>query len=247
MSSHVNLRRLIAWPICASALVLLSVACDKEDKITVENFIQEPANQPPVIVNQGPDLPPGGFQAIDMNSPDLYVLVGDPNGLDDISLVTVDVESVELVRFRLRPNVRTDGCVDFGFAPAETLSTELILSTPHSFPGLEFEPLTKVQGGLYRAQAFGSFGYGFPDLLGEASNVVSMGGGCGSFSDGILFPWIVMPPAAPSDTAAVVSLAEVRYIGVSVTVYDKVGASATTTFPDWHVTFLSREEEETLP
>ena len=182
-----------------------------------------------------------------MNSPDLYVLVGDPNGLDDISLVTVDVESVQLVRFRLRPDVRPDECVDFGFAPAETLSTELILPTPHSFPGLEFKPLTQVQGGLYRAQAFGSFEYGFPDIFGAASNVQLLPGGCGSFNDGIMYPWVVIPPAAPSDTAAVVSLAEVHYIGVSVTVYDKVGASATTTFPDWHVTFLSREEEETLP
>ena len=71
---------------------------------------------------------------------------------------------------------------------------------------------------MCRAQAFGSFGYGFPDLLGEASNVVSMGGGCGWFSDGVLFRWIVLPPAVPPDSAAVVSLAEVRYIGVSVTV-----------------------------
>ena len=246
MTPFVKLRRLSA--LALSGLVLLLTACDKEDKITVENFIQEPANQPPVIVSQGPDIPSGGVQAVNMNSPDLYVLVGDPNGLDDISLVTVDVDSVRLVRFRLRPDVEPGQCVDIGFAPTETLSTELVLSTPHSFPGFEFRPLTKVQGGLYRAQNFGSFAYGFPDLFDAASNVQIWPGGC-SFGGlpGILSTWIVVPPAVPSDTAAVVTLAEVRYFGISVTVYDKVGANATTTFPDWHVTFLSRDEEAVLP
>ena len=56
MPPYVMFRRLSA--LALSVPVLLLSACDKEDKITVENFIQEPANQPPVIVSQGPDLPP---------------------------------------------------------------------------------------------------------------------------------------------------------------------------------------------
>lgn len=236
-----DLRRVVSGSVRACALLFLLTACDQEDKITVENLIQEPPNQPPLIVSQGPELPPEGLD-VTYNVPSLYVLVGDPNGLDDISLVTMNVESIQMDRFLIRPSTSSGSCFTFTFAPNETIATQLILPVPHTFPGFEFQPLKKSQGGLYVADPFQ-----IPDMLSVATNVRQMGGGCGEFSAGVLYPWIVMPPVTPSDTIAVVSFVDVHYQGISVTVYDKVGASATTTFPDVHLRFTTQEEKTVLP
>jgi hypothetical protein len=232
-----------------AALMLIIPACDKADNIVVENTIQEPANQAPIIVKQGPQQPPGGFEQISnfgANGVDLWVLVGDPNGLEDISLVTVDIDSVRLDRFLLRPDTSSTGCTIFSYAPNDTIPTAAILPVPAKFSGVEFRAMIKAQGGLYVAEGFGGYGFGLPDILLASSNLESWPGGCGS-AEGLIFPVVVLPPAVPVQRTAIVSLIEAEYLGITVTVYDKVGASATTTFPDWHIVFTTVKERSAAP
>lgn len=228
---------------------VLLAGCSKEDKIIVENNFPPDVNDPPVIVTYSPTFPAGGIKQVSsgVNGITLQVVVGDPDGLDDISAVTIGVESVVLRRFLLRPDTSATSCTSYSFAPNDTVPTSDILSVPASFPGFTFQPLKKIEGGLWTLNEFGSYGLGFPDILNAAANLTSWNGGCGSYSSGIAWPYYVEPPVIPTRRAAVLSYAEVDYRGILVKVYDKIGASAELALPDLKLTFLSSEEEKSAP
>ncbi len=236
-----------------AALILFVAACerDKTDKILVQNVVDQQANRPPTIVAQGPTLPPGGFEQVSYYQPqgvDLWVLVGDPDGIDDISLVTVDVGSVEVLRFIVRPDTSTTGCSKFSYASGDTISADAILPVPATFPGLSFRPLIQRQGGLFVISEFGGSGVGFPNLLAASTLLESWNGGCYNAPPYWVFgPIVVLPPVVPSKLTAIISYADVRYHGISVTVHDATGASASSSFPDWRIVFTSPEEKAAAP
>jgi len=232
------------------SLALFGTACDTTTKVIVENEPDGQTNRPPAIVQQGPVFPPGGFEQISSYSPygiNLWVLVADPDGIDDISLVTASVDSVRLARFLLRPDTSSTSCSYFSYADNETIATSAILPVPTTFAGFSFMPLTRVQGGLFQASSFGGTSSGFPDLI-EASPVLEeWQGGCYYGSTGILGPIVVLPPAVLTQRTAILTYADVEYRGITVTVYDKVGATATTSFPDLRIVFPSPEERAAAP
>jgi hypothetical protein len=227
------------------ALALLPLLVPGCKDTVVQNIVNPQSNRPPTIVSQGPDIPPQGLDHVSHFSPDgvdLWVLVGDPDGLDDISLVTVDVASVELLRFVVRPDTAT-GCSRFGYAPGDTIDANSILPVPATFPGLSFRPLTRQQGGLYVMHGFGDEGNGFPDLVAASSAVEEWNGGCYDTPPyWVLGPIVIVPPAVPARLNAIISYADVRFHGISVTVHDATGASASSSFPDWRIVYRSPEE-----
>jgi hypothetical protein len=72
-------------------------------------------------------------------------------------------------------------------------------------------------------------------------------GRCTIGTTGIIGPITVLPPAVPIQNDAILTYADVRYLGIKVTAYDKVGATATTTFPDLRIVFTSSEERTAAP
>lgn len=233
----------------ALALACLTLACDKQDTIVVQNINEAEANQPPKIVAYGPEMPAGGFQQISYGplGVDLWVLVADPNGLDDISLVTMDMDSIRLVRFIVHPDTSAGSCLTYGYQPGDTLASDAILPVPATFPGVEFRPLQRVQGGLYQAARLGQ-DFGFPDIIGASPVLEDWMGGC--YSPGtyqIYGPFRVLPPAVPSPRDAGIHYATLDYYGIKMTVYDKVGASASVTHPTLRVTFKVPMETTPFP
>ena len=224
------------------ALVLVAASgatCEKQDKVVVQNIDPNAVNQPPTIVAYGPDMPAGGFSEISYSpiGVDLWVLVGDANGLGDISLVTMDMDSLRLVRFIVRPDTSAGSCISYGYGPADTLAADAILPVPVTFPGLRFRPLAHVQGGLYKAARLGAE-FGFPDIVDASPVLERWNGGCTSAgSYDVYGPFYVLPPAAPSRREAGISYAQFEYYGITMTVYDKVGASASVTYPTLRIAF----------
>jgi hypothetical protein len=213
--------------------------CEKQDKVVVQNIDPNAVNQPPTIVAFGPEMPAGGFSEISYSriGIDLWVLVGDANGLGDISLVTMDMDSLRLVRFIVRPDTSAESCISYGYGPGDTLASDAILPVPAAFPGLKFRPLAHVQGGLYKAARLGAE-FGFPDIVDASPVLEPWNGGCTSAGAYDVYgPFYVLPPAAPSRREAAISYAQLEYYGIKLTVYDKVGASASVTYPTLRITF----------
>lgn len=231
------------------ALICLALSCDKEDTIVVQNIHEALTNQPPRIVAYGPDMPAGGFQQLSYSriGVKLWVLVADPNGLEDISLVTMDMDSLRLVRMIVHPDTSASSCIEYGYQSGDTLPSNAILPLPAGFPGVKFLPLTRVQGGLYQTEGLGGE-FGFPDLI-EASPVLEdFTGFCyapGTYQ--IYGPFRVVPPAVPSPRDAGIHYATVDYYGIKMAVYDKVGASATVTYPTLRVIFKVYPEPTPFP
>lgn len=237
------------WCVATSLLVLALAGCSQEDKIVVQNLPPVQENRPPTIVTYTPEFLPGGYERISSSAPQgLYVqvLVGDPDGLEDISLVAVDVDSVRLRRYLLRPDTSSTGCLRFSYATNDTVPTGAILAVPAKFPGLHLKPLQRSQGGLFILSNFGGYAFGFPDILGASANLKWWGGGC-LYPNGFDYPYVVLPPVYPSERAATLTYAEVDYLGIRITVFDKVGASAVLPLPDLRIVFTTIEEKNAMP
>ena len=237
--------RAILGPAAAVLLAFLALGCDKEDKIIVQNLPPSQENRPPLIVTYSPTFTPGGFEQVSDFEPlaiNLQVLVGDPDGLDDISAVTVDIGSVTLRRYILRPDTSSSFCHKFSYAPNDTVATSSILSVPASFPGVTFRSMAKIGAGLYALTSFG----GFPDIFAFGSNLGQWPGGCYD-SDGIGGPWVVMPPAIATQNEAILTYLDVNYAGNKITVWDKMGANAVLNLPDLRVVYTTAEEKLAAP
>lgn len=235
------------WTTLAVLVLCASPACDKQNKIVVQNILPAETNQPPVVVDFGPDMPANGFEQNSYfpSGIDLWVLAGDPNGLDDISLVAMDMDSVRIVRYIVRPDTSSSSCIQYGYAPGDTVAMAAILSVPATFPGVKFRPLTRVQGGLFEASGLGGE-FGLPNLIDASPVLERWNGGCGG-DYAVIGPFYVNPPAVPVRREASVSYLVLEYYGVKVTVYDVVGASASATYPTLRLTLKVPTEPTPLP
>jgi hypothetical protein len=57
----------------------------------------------------------------------------------------------------------------------------------------------------------------------------------------------LLPPATATPTDVFLTFVEVEYLGITVTVFDKVGESASTTFPDLRVAYSTTLESTIAP
>lgn len=233
----------------ATFAALLSLGgCDKEDKIFVENTFPSEVNRPPAVLVYSPEFTPAGFEQIANYSSAgagfrLTVIVGDPDGLDDIAAVAVDIDAVSLKRFILRADTSSTSCPAFSYAPNDTVPTAQILATPAAFPGVALKTLSHSEAGIYYTEAFGGYGFGFPDIFAAASNLARWGGGC-STSDGAWGMWTVLSPVLPAPRTALLTYADVEYTGIRIRVWDSAGASATMPLPDLKVVYTTEKQKK---
>jgi len=132
------------------------------------------------------------------------------------------------------------GCANVVYAPNNNIDTTPLIPLPVDRVGVVDSPMDHDQGGIYRASPFG-----IPSLE-QVSDAFGTYYGCIS-GGGYLDQYTLQPPAVASPTTAFVTYMEAQFIGVSVTVYDKVGATATTSFPDLRVAYTTSEEATVAP
>jgi hypothetical protein len=229
-------------------LVSLGVAtgCDDEDKVVVENVTEDP-NDPPLIVTYGPEVPNGGFEQVsefEAQGIPLWVIGGDPDGLDDLSVAALRVDSIRLNRFIARPDTSTSGCLQFSYA--DTIPSSQILTTPMTLPGIPFHSMLRHEGGLFQSQPLGSY-LGFPNFIQLSPTLDNWPGGCGSGLGMVAGPYNVIPPAVPSPKTVAITYVDLEFMGVTVTLYDKVGATAVAHYPDIRIVLTTSKEQTALP
>ena len=220
--------------------LLLSIfgGCDESDDIIVNTVAD---NEPPLIARQGPDFPSETLE-LDRGSgaPEPWVLVGDPNGLDDISAVLFSVQSIRIHELIIRPDAMDGGCANVLFEPGNAVDTTSVVPVPVDISGVTDEPMAHDEGGIYRVSPFG-----VPPIAGHFD---TLGSPSGCATGGGYLQWLLLlPPAAPATTSVFLTYLDVEFIGISVTVYDKVGANASITFPDLRVVYTTAEEKAVAP
>jgi hypothetical protein len=231
-------------------LVSLAMAtgCSDEDKIVVENVVEEGPNNPPVIATFGPEVPNGGFEQTAYYGADgvpLWIIGGDPDGLDDLSVAVLRVDSIRFNRFIARPDTSTTGCIRFSYG--DTIPSDQILPTPMTLPGIAFHSMLRSGvGGLFQSQPLGGY-LGFPNLVDLSPTLDNWGGGCGPSQALVSGPFTVVPPAVPSPKTVGITYVDLEFRGVTVTLYDKVGATAIASYPDIRIVFTTPEERTALP
>jgi hypothetical protein len=228
----------------ALALALCPIGCDDEDKVVVENVVQEGPNNPPLVVSFGPESPIENLTYFGTDGVNLWVLAGDPDGLDDISVAILKIDSIQLQRFIARPDTSTNGCLQFSYA--DTVATDPILPVPATFPGVDFLSMRREEGGLFTANGLGA-NFGYINLIDASPVLEQWPGGCGGGDYNVQGPMNVVPPAVPQTKTIIVTYMDVVYNGMKVTVYDKVGASAVATYPSFHVVYTTSKERDLLP
>jgi hypothetical protein len=225
----------------AGVFVIVCVfgACHQPDDIVVH---VDPNNKPPTFVAQGPELPTGPMEVIGTSAPGLWVLVGDPNGLDDISAVLLDVQTIRLHSIIIRPASTTGGgCDTLDYTPNGNIDVSASVPVPIDIGQLKSVAFSHDQGGIYRANPFV-----IPQLY-KALPVFGRVSGCATGSASWLDWLVLLPPAAASPTDVFLTYVDVEFIGISVTVYDSAGTSAKTTFPNLRVVFTTTEEKTVAP
>lgn len=240
-----NVSLLVLFPLVSLAV---ATGCNDEDKIVVENVVEEGPNDPPVIATFGPEMPSGGFEQTSYYGAEgvpLWIIGGDPDGLDDLSVAILRVDSTRLNRFIARPDTSTGSCLRFSYG--DTIPSDQILPTPMTLPGIAFHSMSRAGlGGLFQSQPLGSY-LGFPNFVDLSPTLDNWGGGCSSSQALVSGPFTVVPPAVPSPKTVAITYVDLEFRGVTVTLYDKVGATAVASYPDLRIVFTTAEERIALP
>lgn len=222
--------------------VLFLGACDENHDIIV-NTGQE--NEPPLVVTQGPEFPLGTIEVTNgagFGTPIPWVVVGDPNGLDDISAVLFNVESIRIHEAIIRSSTGS-GCIAVLYEPDSVIDITSLIPVPVDIPGFTGS-MNFDGGGVYSNS---TFSFSAPSIAGNFDHFVHNAGGCIS-GGGRYIQWLLLsPPAVPTVTNVFLTYLDAEFIGISVTVYDKVGASATTTFPNLRVVYVTIMEKTVSP
>jgi hypothetical protein len=240
----------------AIVICLLLCASCQEDKheISVDPVLQEPGNEPPSIIAQGPDFPSGALEIIEYGAtPEFFVLVADPNGLDDISIVFFTIDSLIVHDVIVRPDTSTasPGSCYHGPSYADPPTIDIMSLIPRVFPGIKNYPMELQQGGYYTGfslcipceDCWGQFCV-FPAVH-KASNAFSPSSlWCTSSA---LFQFVINPPASDTAKVVFVTYLDVEYAGINATVYDAAGATGTATFPNVRIIYTTAEEKLSAP
>jgi hypothetical protein len=220
---------------CIPAFLVLGVIGCEEDTVFITGGAD---NEPPIVVTQGPDFPTGPVEG---TGPTIWVLAGDPDGLEDISAVFLTIETLRVYDMIVRPDADDGGCAGPLYEPGNVIDTSSSFALPLEFGGPSDLQMGRQEGGVYAINPFTIPDLDvFIDAFGSPS-------GCASGPPSWLDWYYLLPPAAPAPTSIFLTFIDLEFIGVSVTIYDAAGESATTTFPNLRMNRTTTEETATAP
>lgn len=203
------------------------------------------ANQP--VANRPPSILYADALSADIFGPPRFELIaGDPDGLDDIAAVFLDVDSIEVLRVIARPStVHTSGCLTSVYAPNDTIPITAFV--PRRSRGLGRVVMEHVNGGLFRAAPICSSSVHCS--CGPCLRTPPLGhiawSGC-LFANSVDY-LTISPPAVSSPVNVFVTYLDVEYQGVRATVYDVSGEFTSRTLPDIRVVYTTPEERTVEP
>ena len=226
---------------------------DDDEEITITSVLEQSTNTPPTIVDQGPDFEGQTFQAIKLrygygpSGPKLWVLVGDADGVDDISSVVISVDSVLVHSTIVRPDTVTNPshCATLDYADPDTLDLNETIATV--YPGVVSVPMEQIQGGRFETvwnygeggDFFGYRGAVRPDFTSYFETLQSTS----RCTNGTyLEVFAIVPPLSDPGMIGFLTRADVEYRGIAVTAYDAIGESATATFADLRIVYITEFE-----
>jgi hypothetical protein len=232
------------------ALSLLLVGCDDGDEeIAITSVIDREPNEAPSFVAQGPSLDEPieivrtGGSGIGLG-PTLWVQVADANGIDDISTVVVDVDSVAIHGLIARPDTSESGCSRFTYDTSDTLDLSALVGGIYA--GVESRVMDQIQGGRFETYPFFFVEKVLPELT-DISDALgpAMSYGC---TDNTYLELIgVYPPRVETPIDVFVTMLDVEFIGISATAYDASGESANLAFPNMRLVITTAEERQAAP
>jgi hypothetical protein len=241
------LRKIGRW---WSAVVLVSVLASCGDNVKVTNVLPV-INEPPRILAQGPSYPSTMIDIRTVGDARLFVVVADPNGLEDISAVLFSVDTAIVTNVTTRPDSLVAGTPTCAYRSADTVDISSLYPSVFSHT-MENEPMSGA-GGVYSMYPFtapldGEFFGGpsaFPRIdLANASFGVPLAR-CHQVGISLL-RFGAYPPAVPVAIEVSVTRAAVEYRGIHATVYDAAGASASTSFPPLRLLYVAFAEPNAL-
>lgn len=204
----------------------------------------QPGNQPPKILLWGPEY--DSLAHFDDTLPPTWVIVGDPDGSDDIAAVMLTISSINIVSLIVRPDDSTNECSEVYYAPMDTINVLPYLRNQifnvtnqvmqNGIDGYYYVYLTYnllTDGGIVNDG----------DVFGQAVKLCT---------NGLNYLYMIeqfglYPPALPAPRDVFVTYAEFLISGLSITVYDQSGASEKITRPDFYIRFSNSTEDQTLP
>lgn len=211
------------------------------DEVTI-NQISE--NRPPQILLSGPEY--DVTEPIEGPLPGLWVIAGDEDGAEDIAAVVLRISSIKLTNLIVRPDDASEECRRPFYADMDTINImPFLIKNTFTVSAL---PLSRGTAGTYSAYlTYYLLTEGgieqYSNYFGE--NVKS----CRWARDYLYMieNFGLYPPALSQPRDVYVTYAEFLIGGISITVYDQAGETATETFPDFRGYFTNFLEEETLP
>lgn len=208
------------------------------------NDADQKENQPPSIILWGPKI--DSLEHYNSPLPQTWVVVGDPNGSSDIAAVVLRITKVSIVSLIVRPDDSTKPCSEPYYSNMDTINVLPFLSkTVFNIPD---QFMTKsVDGHYYDYLSYNLFTEGG---IASKSNVFgpSVKGCHGGYAYLLMFEQFgLYPPALSSPRDVYVTYAEFLISGLSITVYDQAGKSASVTYPDFYARFSNFTEDQTLP
>lgn len=228
-----------ARTLAAGFVVAASLAACGDDGAV----LQVPDNRPPSIILAGPEYDTANPLRAPL--PSLWVVAIDQDGAEDIAAVMLRISQVTLNSIIVRPDDSAQDCRYPYYADGDTINI-LPYLTKTTFR-VE-RPLARSYDGTYvispnyRLLTEGG-------LVPHSSVLGQWVKGCRWGLDYLymLEEFGVHPPALSRPRDAYVTYADVSIRGITVTVYDQSGASATRTFPDFRGIFTNSLEDTTLP
>ena len=221
--------------------ILLSISACR-DNITITQVPEE--NRPPTIPVWGDDYEAGS--RIKYPLPQLWVVVADPDGADDVAAVILKIDSIRIVSLIVRPDDSSETCRRVFYAPLDTINV-LPYLTKQTF-SVPNKPLQRGTQGAYGTY----LSYSLLTEGGISKHADEFGEHVKSCSWGYDYLYSVesfglYPPALPSPRDVYVTYAEFFISGISFTAYDQSGATVTVTFPDFYAVFTNTTEDQTPP
>ena len=221
--------------------LIANSGCD--ENITL---IQGLENRPPRIILSGYDYEATRtIRPMEGSFYGPWVLPADPDGKDDIAAVVLKLSNSVLISVIVRPDDSSQSCRRPFYAHMDTINI---------LPYL-WRDTFSVTDPLWRRDDDTYFSYLGYDLLSEGGleNHGDVFGkeikSCYFGSNGgyMYEDFGLYPPALPQARDVFVTYAEFLVTGVSVTVYDQSGDSASVAFPDFRVIFSNDLEDQILP